>query len=170
MVWRRLNDHGKNWRHVYKSLVVLEYLVKNGSERVVRQCQDNLFSIQTLKDFQFLDKDGKDQGSNGEGGEGTAGDVSDHCHGTPLSDQQGDRTNIAHAECTCTRVLTCGLSCVYARVSSLAVREKAKFLVALLKDQERLKEERDRAKQARSRLLQSHSGVGVSGDFGRTRT
>ena len=68
MVWRRLNDHGKNWRHVYKSLVVLEYLVKNGSERVVRQCQDNLFSIQTLKDFQFLDKDGKDQGSNGEGG------------------------------------------------------------------------------------------------------
>ena len=66
MLWRRLNDHGKNWRHVYKSLVVLEYLVKNGSERVVRQCVDNLFSIQTLKDFQFLDKDGKDQGSNGE--------------------------------------------------------------------------------------------------------
>lgn len=67
MLWRRLNDHGKNWRHVYKSLVVLEYLVKNGSERVVRQCVDNLFSIQTLKDFQFLDKDGKDQGCNGEG-------------------------------------------------------------------------------------------------------
>ena len=66
MVWKRLNDHGKNWRHVYKSLVLLEYLVKNGSERVVRQCVDNLFSIQTLKDFQFLDKDGKDQGSNGK--------------------------------------------------------------------------------------------------------
>lgn len=113
MLWRRLNDHGKNWRHVYKSLVVLEYLVKNGSERVVRQCVDNLFSIQTLKDFQFLDKDGKDQGSN--------------------------------------------------------VREKAKFLVALLKDQERLKEERERAKQARSRLMHGHSGGGVSGDFGRTR-
>ena len=54
-------------------------------------------------------------------------------------------------------------------VSLLAVREKAKFLVALLKDQERLKEERERAKQARSRLMQGHSGGGVSGDFGRTR-
>ena len=33
---------------------------------MVRQCQDNIFSIQTLKDFQYLDKDGKDQGVNGE--------------------------------------------------------------------------------------------------------
>lgn len=87
------------------------------------------------------------------------------------TNQQGDRTSTArtHAVYTRTHVLTRGLSCVYARVSSLAVREKAKFLVALLKDQERLKEERDRAKQARSRLLQGHSGGGVSGDFGRTR-
>lgn len=23
MVWRRLNDHGRNWRHVYKALVLL---------------------------------------------------------------------------------------------------------------------------------------------------
>ena len=59
--------------------------------------------------------------------------------------------------------------CVWVWVSLLAVREKAKFLVALLKDQERLKEERERAKQARSRLMQGHSGGGVSGDFGRTR-
>ena len=58
---------------------------------------------------------------------------------------------------------------VWVWVSLLAVREKAKFLVSLLKDQERLKEERERAKQARSRLMQGHSGGGVSGDFGRTR-
>lgn len=35
MLWKRLNDHGKNWRHVYKSLVLLEYLIKTGSERVI---------------------------------------------------------------------------------------------------------------------------------------
>lgn len=30
MVWKRLNDHGKNWRHVYKvSLMVLLLLVAN---------------------------------------------------------------------------------------------------------------------------------------------
>lgn len=23
MVWKRLNDHGRNWRHVYKALVLL---------------------------------------------------------------------------------------------------------------------------------------------------
>ena len=35
MVWKRLNDHGKNWRHVYKALVLLEYLIKTGSEKVL---------------------------------------------------------------------------------------------------------------------------------------
>ena len=45
--------------------MVLEYLVKSGSERVVQQCKDNIFSIETLKDFQFIDKDGKDNGNLG---------------------------------------------------------------------------------------------------------
>ena len=45
---------------------MLEYLIKNGSERVVQQCKDNLFSIETLKDFQFIDKDGKDNGNLGK--------------------------------------------------------------------------------------------------------
>ncbi|KAJ8246074.1 hypothetical protein GJAV_G00263360 [Gymnothorax javanicus] len=64
MIWRRLNDHGKNWRHVYKALTLLEYLIKTGSERVALQCRENLFAIQTLKDFQHIDRDGKDQGLN----------------------------------------------------------------------------------------------------------
>jgi len=34
MIWKRLSDNGKNWRHVYKSLVLLEYLIKTGSEKV----------------------------------------------------------------------------------------------------------------------------------------
>ena len=34
MIWKRLNDHGKNWRHVYKAMVLLEYLIKTGSEKV----------------------------------------------------------------------------------------------------------------------------------------
>ncbi|XP_071962579.1 epsin-2-like [Antedon mediterranea] len=64
LLWKRLSDHGKNWRHVYKSLVVLEYIIKTGSERVAQQCKENIFAINTLKDFQFLDRDGKDQGVN----------------------------------------------------------------------------------------------------------
>ena len=140
MVWKRLNDHGKNWRHVYKALVLLEYLIKTGSEKVrinlgigwispkfylsimylatyinhtlmncliqiqvAQQCKENIFAIQTLKDFQYLD-DNKDQGIN--------------------------------------------------------VREKAKALVALLKDDERLKNERVRALKAKERFAQSTAGIG----------
>ncbi|KAJ7331183.1 Epsin-2 [Desmophyllum pertusum] len=104
MIWKRLNDHGKNWRHVYKSLVVLDYIIKTGSERVAQQCRENLYAIQTLKDFQFIDKDGKDQGMN--------------------------------------------------------VREKAKQLVGLLKDEDRLKSERARALKAKERFAQASSGIG----------
>ncbi|KAF2988325.1 hypothetical protein EK904_005372 [Melospiza melodia maxima] len=64
MIWRRLNDSGKNWRHVYKALTLLDYLIKTGSEKVTHQCRENLYTIQTLKDFQYVDRDGKDQGIN----------------------------------------------------------------------------------------------------------
>lgn len=61
MLWIRLNDHGRNWRHVYKALVVLEYLLKTGSERVAQQCQENIITIETLRDFQYMENN-KDQG------------------------------------------------------------------------------------------------------------
>ncbi|XP_077385199.1 epsin-3 isoform X2 [Festucalex cinctus] len=104
MIWRRLNDHGKNWRHVYKALALLDYLVKTGSARVAQECQDNIYSIQTLKDFQYIDRDGEDQG--------------------------------------------------------IHIREKAKKLVALLKDPEKLKNDRAQALKTKSRM------VGVYGEYG----
>ena len=103
MVWKRLNDHGKNWRHVYKALVLLDYLIKTGSEKVAQQCKENIFTIQTLKDFQYVE-DGKDHGMN--------------------------------------------------------VRERAKQLVSLLKDDERLKNERAKALKAKERFAQNAMGVG----------
>lgn len=35
MLDKRLNDKGKNWRHVFKSLTLLDYLLHAGSENVV---------------------------------------------------------------------------------------------------------------------------------------
>ncbi|KAL0628182.1 Epsin-2, partial [Plecturocebus cupreus] len=64
MVWKQLNDHGKNWWHVYKTLTLLDYLIKTGSEHVTQQCRENIFTIRTLKDFQYIDRDGKDQGGH----------------------------------------------------------------------------------------------------------
>ncbi|XP_078728839.1 epsin-2 isoform X5 [Lampetra fluviatilis] len=113
MIWKRLNDHGKNWRHVYKALTLLDYLIKTGSERVAQQCKENIFAIQTLKDFQYVDRDGKDQGVN--------------------------------------------------------VREKSKQLVALLRDEDRLRGEREHALKTKERLAQGATGMGSNNKvtFGR---
>ncbi|KAF9315359.1 hypothetical protein BG003_003108 [Podila horticola] len=61
---KRLNDKGKNWRHVFKALTVLDYLLHVGSESVVKYAKDNVYIVKTLKEFQYLDEEGKDQGSN----------------------------------------------------------------------------------------------------------
>ncbi|TNN02651.1 hypothetical protein fugu_010138 [Takifugu bimaculatus] len=79
----------------------MEYLIKTGSERVAQQCRENIYAVQTLKDFQYIDRDGKDQGVN--------------------------------------------------------VREKAKQLVTLLKDEERLREERIHALKTKEKMAQTSS-------------
>ncbi|KAH7573389.1 hypothetical protein JRO89_XS03G0137700 [Xanthoceras sorbifolium] len=64
VIWKRINDTGKNWRHVYKALTVLEYLVAHGSERVIEEIREHSYQISTLSDFQYIDSSGRDQGSN----------------------------------------------------------------------------------------------------------
>ena len=49
----------------HQALVVLEYIVKTGSERVGQQCKEQIYSLLTLQDFRFVDKDNKDHGQNG---------------------------------------------------------------------------------------------------------
>ncbi|XP_048846606.1 epsin-3-like isoform X3 [Brienomyrus brachyistius] len=63
IIWKRLSDHGKNWRHVHKALILLDYLVKTGSEQVAQQCRQNMVMIQALREFQYVDRDGRDHGS-----------------------------------------------------------------------------------------------------------
>lgn len=64
MLWQRLSDHGKNWRHVYKSLALMDYLLKNGSRKVIQYCREGVCNLQMLKDFQHIDEAGKDQGNS----------------------------------------------------------------------------------------------------------
>ena len=49
---RRLNDMGKNWRHCYKGLLLLDYLLKTGADHVVTEVRANKFAIETLLEFQ----------------------------------------------------------------------------------------------------------------------
>lgn len=60
---KRLNDKGKNWRHVAKALTLLEYLIRYGSDDVVIWAKDNLYIIKTLREFHATDSVGHDQGS-----------------------------------------------------------------------------------------------------------
>lgn len=63
MLDRRLNDKGKNWRHVAKSLTVLDYLVRFGSEKCVMWAKDNLYIVKTLREFVHFDEGNNDQGA-----------------------------------------------------------------------------------------------------------
>ncbi|KAK1267518.1 Clathrin interactor EPSIN 1 [Acorus gramineus] len=64
VLWTRLTDTGKNWRHVYKALAVIEYLVANGSERAVDDIIEHSFQISSLSSFEFTEPNGKDVGIN----------------------------------------------------------------------------------------------------------
>ena len=65
MLDKRLNDKGKNWRHVLKSLKVLDYCLHEGSELVVTWARKNVYIIKTLREFQYVDEEGRDVGQNG---------------------------------------------------------------------------------------------------------
>ncbi|KAL4583801.1 hypothetical protein LXL04_008385 [Taraxacum kok-saghyz] len=72
IIWKGVNDTGKNWRHVYKltflgidlGLTVLEYLVANGSERVIDEIKEHSYQITTLSEFEYIDRTGRDQENN----------------------------------------------------------------------------------------------------------
>ncbi|KAI9372059.1 hypothetical protein BJX61DRAFT_468178 [Aspergillus egyptiacus] len=64
MLDKRLNDKGKNWRHVLKSLKVLDYCLHEGSELVVTWARKNVYIIKTLREFQYVDEEGRDVGQD----------------------------------------------------------------------------------------------------------
>ncbi|XP_066312513.1 clathrin interactor EPSIN 1-like isoform X3 [Miscanthus floridulus] len=64
VLWQRLGNTGANWHHVYKALAVIEYLLANGTERVVDEIIDNSSQIAKLTSFEYVEPNGKDVGLN----------------------------------------------------------------------------------------------------------
>ena len=62
---RFMEKEARQWRQIYKALQLLEYLVKNGSERVVDDARSHIATIKMLRNFYYIDEKGKDQGING---------------------------------------------------------------------------------------------------------
>ena len=54
MIWKRLSDTGKNWRHVIKSLSLLEYLAKVGSPQVAEMCKSHIHLISVSIKILFM--------------------------------------------------------------------------------------------------------------------
>ena len=60
MLWKRmLQDNRSNWRRTYKSLLLLDYLVKNGSERVVTNAREHIYDLRSMENYAFIDDNGK---------------------------------------------------------------------------------------------------------------
>lgn len=65
MIYKRFTEKSADeWRQIYKALQLLEFLVKNGSERVVDYARSHLAVIDMLKHFHYHDQTGQDQGIN----------------------------------------------------------------------------------------------------------
>lgn len=65
MIYKRFTEKSaEEWRQIYKSLQLMEFLVKNGSERVIDDARSHLSLLKMLKQFHFIDQNGKDQGIN----------------------------------------------------------------------------------------------------------
>ena len=55
LLWKSLDTNSRTWKHIFKALTLIEFLVKNGNERVVEESRDHLYSIRPLQDFNFYD-------------------------------------------------------------------------------------------------------------------
>ncbi|KAK3945215.1 putative golgi to endosome transport protein [Diplogelasinospora grovesii] len=65
MIYRRFTEKSaEEWRQIYKALQLLEFLIKHGSERVIDDARSHLTLLKMLRQFHFIDQNGKDQGIN----------------------------------------------------------------------------------------------------------
>jgi epsin len=65
MIYRRFTEKAaEEWRQIYKALQLLEFLIKHGSERVIDDARGHLTLLKMLRQFHFIDQNGKDQGIN----------------------------------------------------------------------------------------------------------
>lgn len=65
MIYRRFTEKAADeWRQIYKALQLLEFLIKHGSERVIDDARGHITLLKMLRQFHFIDQNGKDQGLN----------------------------------------------------------------------------------------------------------
>jgi epsin len=62
LIWNSLDTDGRSWKQLYKSLTLIDFLIKQGSERVVEDTRDHLRLIRPLTNYNFWEE-GTDKGA-----------------------------------------------------------------------------------------------------------
>ena len=55
LLWPGLDTESRSWKQLFKALTLIEYLIKNGSERVVEDSRDHMREIRRLQDYNFFE-------------------------------------------------------------------------------------------------------------------
>lgn len=62
-VWNKVDYPKEKWRQIFKALVLLEYLIKHGAERVIEESRSHMFKLKALTSFSYKDEEGREKGT-----------------------------------------------------------------------------------------------------------
>ena len=51
MIWQRINAKKHEWLKIYKGILLLEYLMINGSKNIISEVRDDTFEIRMLTNY-----------------------------------------------------------------------------------------------------------------------
>ncbi|KAI8911123.1 hypothetical protein EDD86DRAFT_204448 [Gorgonomyces haynaldii] len=64
-IYKRMQEPvGPTWRQTYKALQLLEFLIKNGNDKVIDYTRDHVYELKALQNYNYIDEKKKDQGIN----------------------------------------------------------------------------------------------------------
>ncbi|OEH80416.1 putative EPN3 protein [Cyclospora cayetanensis] len=61
-MWDAIGEPPKRWRRIFKGLTMLEYMLKNGTEKFAEEARDRSYLLRTLQSFSWSEE-GRDKGA-----------------------------------------------------------------------------------------------------------
>ena len=56
IIWNNIEStEGKTWKQIFKTVTLMDFLVKNGSERFIDNCRDKMYRIRNLSDYTYYE-------------------------------------------------------------------------------------------------------------------
>ncbi|CAM9352176.1 unnamed protein product, partial [Chrysoparadoxa australica] len=55
LLWKTITSQARNWRSIYKGLILLQHLLINGAERIITDTIEHISELQHLADFAYFE-------------------------------------------------------------------------------------------------------------------